>query len=429
MSVREAIEKFVPKLVTLTLVAVAAIAAYVLYLRYNSKPWTRDGQVRADIVKIAPRVSGYIVKVAVNDNQLVKQGDLLFEIDDRDYQLSVDHAEVALDQAREDVQALEASVRAAEAIVAQSKAAVISAGGEVDAAKAAIRSSEAGITQAEAGVVTANSRIKQQQAVVEEAKREAERAQRLADQNAGSVEIAQAKAAAVIAFEAGLTSAQAGVKEALASVERAKAAVAEAQAKLTIAENGRAEAEAGLVTATASLDEAKANLGAPGDENVRVRRAKVAIEEAQLKLGWTKIYAPSEGYVTNLEVFEGQFVAPGSPIVAFVNSSSFRVDGYFQETQLRHIKPGSKVAITLMGHPDHKVVGEVESIGYAISPPGIATTEGPSGLVPSVQPTFDWVRLAQRVPVRIRVTEIPEDIQLVAGTTASIAIEPITDSE
>ena len=160
---------------------------------------------------------------------------------------------------------------------------------------------------------------------------------------------------------------------------------------------------------------------------MRVRRAKVAIEEAQLKLGWTKIYAPADGYVTNLEVFEGQFVAPGGPIVAFVNSASFRVDGYFQETQLKHIKPGGKVVIILMGHPDHKLIGEVESIGYAISPPGIATTEGPSGLVPSIEPTFDWVRLAQRVPVRIRITEIPEDVQLVAGTTASIAIEPIKE--
>ena len=429
MSVRDTIKKFAPKLVTLTLVAVAAIAAYVLYLRYNDNPWTRDGQVRADIVKIAPRVSGYIVKVGVEDNQFVKQGELLFEIDESDYQLAVDQAQVALDQAREDVEALEAAVRAAKAIVAQTKAVVVSAGGEVDAANAGIQSAEAGVTQAQAGVVTANARIEQQIAMVEEAKREADRAQRLADQKAGSVEIAQAKAASVTVNQAGLTSARAGVKEALASVERAKAAVTEAKAKLIIAENGRAEAEAALVTATASLDEAEAIRGAPGDENVRVRRAKVAMENAQLKLGWTKIYAPADGYVTNLEVFEGQFVAPGRSIVAFVNSASFRVDGYFQETQLRHIKPGGKVVIILMGHHDRKLIGEVESIGYAINPPGIAMTEGPFGLVPTIEPTFDWVRLAQRVPVRIRITEIPEDVQLVAGTTASIAIEPIKENE
>ena len=128
--------------------------------------------------------------------------------------------------------------------------------------------------------------------------------------------------------------------------------------------------------------------------------------------------------MTNLDVNEGQFVAPGGPIVAFVDSTSFRVDGYFEETKLKHIKPGDKVAIILMSHPDQKVFGEVESFGYAISPPDIATTEGPSGLVPSIEPTFDWVRLAQRVPVRIRITEIPEDLRLVAGTTASISIEP-----
>jgi multidrug resistance efflux pump len=280
------------------------------------------------------------------------------------------------------------------------------------------------VKQAEAGVVSATSMIEQQKALLEESKREAERAQRLADQKAGSVETAQSKAAAVTASQAGLVNVQAGLKQSLATVEKAKAAIAEAKAKLSIAENQRVEAQAALVTATAGLDESRANLGASGDENVRVRSAKVAIEEAQLKLNWTKILAPTDGYVTNLEVFDGQFVTAGGPIVAFVDATSFRVDGYFEETQLRHIKPGARAVIKLMGHPDYTLIGEVESFGYAINPPDIATTEGPGGLVPSIEPTFDWVRLAQRVPVRIRLTEIPENVRLVAGTTASVSIEP-----
>jgi multidrug resistance efflux pump len=98
------------------------------------------------------------------------------------------------------------------------------------------------------------------------------------------------------------------------------------------------------------------------------------------------------------------------------------VDGYFQETKLKHIKPGDRAIITLMSHPDIELEGVVDSIGYAINPPDIAATEGASNLVPQVEPTFDWVRLPQRVPVRIRLQDVPEDIQLVSGMTASVAI-------
>jgi multidrug resistance efflux pump len=108
--------------------------------------------------------------------------------------------------------------------------------------------------------------------------------------------------------------------------------------------------------------------------------------------------------------------------VAFVDSSSFRVDGYFQETKLKHIKRGDRAIITLMSHPDIELKGVVDSIGYAIDPPDIADTDGASHLVPQVEPTFDWVRLPQRVPVRIRLEDVPEDIQLVSGMTASVAI-------
>jgi multidrug resistance efflux pump len=424
MPVRDIAKKVAPKLATLTLVVVAAIAAYALYLRYTERPWTRDGQVRADIIKVAPRVEGYIVRVAVKDNQFVGKGELMFEIDPRNYQFAVDADQVSLDQAREDVAALVAAVRAAEATVKQGEAAVTSADGQIEVARAGINSAKAAVTQAEAGVVSATSMIEQQKALLEEARREADRAKDLADQRAGSVETSQAKASAVTAFQAGVESAQAGLKQALATVEAEQAGVAEAQARLSIAENGKAESQAALVTAIANLDESKASLGAPGDENVRVRRAKVAIEEAKLTLSWTKIYAPTDGYVTNLDVNEGQFVTPGGPIVAFVDSTSFRVDGYFEETKLKYIKPGDKVAIKLMSHPDQTVIGEIDSFGYAISPPDIATTEGPSGLVPTIEPTFDWVRLAQRVPVRIRLKEVPDNIQLVSGTTASISIQP-----
>jgi len=334
------LKKVASSLPTLLLVLVAIVVAYVVYQRWTDDPWTRDGQVRADIVAIAPRVSGYIVEIAVQDNQFVRKGELLFRIDPSSYQLAADKAQVQLQQAREDVAALEAAVKAAEAMVNQEEAALTNA------------------------------------------RSESLRATRLSKQQAGSVENAEKKAATLL------------------------------------------ERQAGLASAQADLDQARANLGEPGAANVRIREATVQLEQARLNLNWTSIYAPFDGFTTNLSVNEGQFGSAGTPIAAFVDSSSFRVDGYFQESKLKHIKHGDRAIITLMSHPDIELKGVVDSIGYAIDPPRSAATEGMSNLVPQIQPTFEWIRLPQRVPVRIRLEDVPEDIQLVSGMTASVAIRP-----
>jgi multidrug resistance efflux pump len=356
------------KLPTFVLVLVAALLAFYLYGQWTQRPWTRDGQVRADIVKVAPRVSGYIVEVAVKDNQFVRKGELLFKIDPSSYQLSVDMALIQLQQAKEGVAALEAEVRAAEAMVMESDSAIVSA----------------------------HAMIQQQEAALANAKAQSARAKRLANQQAGSVENAEQRAATVL--------------ERKAAVESAKASLS--------------EAKAALISSKANLDQARADLGESGDANVHIREAIVQLEEAQLKLNWTSMNAPFDGYITNLDVNEGQFGFPGIPIAAFVDSSSFRVDGYFQESKLKHIKIGDRAIITLMSHPDIELKGVVNSIGYAIDPPDIADTEGVSYLVPQIEPTFDWVRLPQRVPVRIHLEDVPQGIQLVSGTTASVAILP-----
>ena len=122
-------------------------------------------------------------------------------------------------------------------------------------------------------------------------------------------------------------------------------------------------------------------------------------------------------------MFEGAYASPGAQMLAFVDASSFWVAGFFRETQVGNIKPGDQAKITLMGQPDAEVLGEVESIGWAINPPGIATLDGPSGVVPQVQPSFDWIRLAQRVPVHVKLTSVPDGVRLIAGTTVSVAIE------
>ena len=422
MRSKDSLKKFIPKLVTTSVVVVAVGCAYMLYRRYQSQPWTRDGQVRADVVQIAPRVSGYLVKIAVHDNQAVSKGDLLFQIDPSQYQLAVDQAKVTLIQATQSVAQLEAAVRAAEAMVKQSEAAATSAKSQIDAAQAGVESADAAVTQAESGVTSANAMIAQVKAQLEEARREAERAKKLADNKAGSVQTAEAKAASVQAYEAQVESAKAGLEQAQAAVVQAEASQREAQANLVIAKNGLAEAEAALLTANADLDQAKATLGEPGEANFRIQSAKVQVQQAELNLKWTSIYAPADGYISNMSLLGNTFVSAGTPFALFVDSASFRVDAYFQETKLKHIQPGDRAMITLMSHHDRPLEAQVESIGYAINPPNLAETAGPNNLVPTIEPTFEWIRLAQRVPVRLRFQEIPQDLHLVSGMTASIAI-------
>jgi multidrug resistance efflux pump len=434
MPVINELKKHIPKIATITLVVVALLFAWLLYGRYRARPWTRDGQVRANTVKIAPRVSGYLVEIGVKDNQFVRKGERLFQIDPSSYQLAVDQAQVDLDQAREDVAALEAAVRSAEAVVQQRNAAVTSAQSKIDEARAGVESADAAVREAEAGVTSAGARIAQVMAQLEEAKpqvmaqleeakREAARAQRLAEAKAGAVETAEAKAAAVEAYRAELDNANAGLKQSQAALEKSKAARSQAQAQLVAAQNGLVEAQAAVASAVAERDKAQANLGEPGEANVRIRSAKVQLEQAKLNLEWTSIDAPADGYVSNMNLLEDTFVSAGTPFALFVDAASFRVDAYFQETKLKNIQPGDRAVITLMGHGDRRLEGEVESIGYAINPPNLANTEGPENLVPTIEPTFEWIRLAQRVPVRIRLKEIPDDLHLVSGTTASISIQ------
>ncbi len=425
MDISVMIKRIAPKVLTPVLVAIALLAAYALYLRWTHKPWTRDGQVRADVVKVAPRVMGYVVHIAVEDNQFVRKGDLLFEIDPSSYQLAVAEAKVELDQAFEDVASLEAAAKASQAMVAEATAGVSTAVGQVAAAEVGVVSAKADVAQSQAGVAAARAMIRQRKAELEESRKESDRAQRLLKQKAASVENAEKKAASAVAKQAQLDSANAGLNEAKAQLEQAIAGrLMKSQADVAIAQDSLAQARAALGTARANLETARRQLGEPGEANVRVRGAKVQLEQAELKLSWTSIYAPTDGYTTNLTVEEGAFALPGIPIAAFVDSRSFRVDGYFQETKLRHIAPGDTATITLMSHPGKQLRGVVESIGYAVNPPDIANTEGMEYLVPQVQPTFDWVRLPQRVPVRIRLIDIPDNLQLISGTTASVAIRP-----
>ncbi|HFK5777618.1 MULTISPECIES: efflux RND transporter periplasmic adaptor subunit [Enterobacter] len=148
--------------------------------------------------------------------------------------------------------------------------------------------------------------------------------------------------------------------------------------------------------------------------------ALAALELAELNLSHATVRAPVSGYITHLRLRPGDYATAGETKVAIVDAHSFWVVGYFEETKLRHIRVGDTAHIVLMGY-EPVIAGHVESIGHGIGDNNDET--GGLGL-PDVEPTFSWVRLAQRVPVRIHIDALPKGIELVAGLSASVEVVP-----
>ncbi|MDU3065721.1 MAG: HlyD family secretion protein [Escherichia coli] len=163
------------------------------------------------------------------------------------------------------------------------------------------------------------------------------------------------------------------------------------------------------------LDTANLNVKAM---QASVNAAQATLKQTQWQLAQTEIRAPVSGWVTNLTTRIGDYADTGKPLFALVDSHSFYVIGYFEETKLRHIREGAPAQITL--YSDNKTLrGHVSSIGRAIYDQSV---ESDSSLIPDVKPNVPWVRLAQRVPVRFALDKVPGDVTLVSGTTCSIAV-------
>jgi multidrug resistance efflux pump len=350
-------------LLTGAVVLVAAVAVLLKYWGYVVNPWTRDGQVRAEIIQITPRVSGPIVELPIEDNQFVSKGDLLFQIDPRTFEASLAQARAQYDSARDNYVALDKQVEAATAQVEVSRAEVLQA----------------------------RSMIKETDAEIEKNTAEYKRQQEMLSKDATSRK----------------------------AVERSEANYKVSLEKRQEALAGLTQAQASLAQSEATLAKAKASRGAEGDANAVIREAQAAMEQAELNLEFTRVTAPVDGHITNLNLRIGTQSVANQPALALVDVNSFWVHGFFQETALKDMRKGNRAIITLMTYPDTPLEGYVDSLGW-----GIAQQDGSTGfeLLPNVSPTFEWIRLAQRVPVRVHLTDVPDGIQLRVGTTASVLV-------
>ncbi|MFA0439225.1 efflux transporter periplasmic adaptor subunit [Vibrio sp. 10N.286.49.C2] len=159
---------------------------------------------------------------------------------------------------------------------------------------------------------------------------------------------------------------------------------------------------------------------------LQIKASKENIRSAALNLSYTKVYASVDGLISNLDIRDGTQAVANQPLIALIDQNSFWVFGFFRENQLSRIKPGSEAKVTLMSHPNQPIPATVDSIGW-----GIAPTDGTVGynLLPNVNPVFQWIRLAQRIPVRITLHELPEGVALRFGLSASVMVTQHEDDK
>jgi len=181
-------------------------------------------------------------------------------------------------------------------------------------------------------------------------------------------------------------------------------------------------ARAELDNAKAALAQARANLGAADANNPEIRIAVAVLESAELELSYATVSSPVNGYVTDLDVSVGSYASVGSPMISLVDADSWRVTAYYKETQLERIRPGQSASVYLPAYPGVRFEGSVQGIGWGVEQQDGDGARGPTG-VPSVNPTVDWVRMAQRFPVHITIADEDAMHPLRKGMRATVRID------
>jgi RND family efflux transporter MFP subunit len=201
------------------------------------------------------------------------------------------------------------------------------------------------------------------------------------------------------------------------ALETAKAQVASRQATLEQGQRDLARSKA-LATVAVTAQKYEQDQSAVAIQQAALDQALADLDVAKLNLDRSTVTAPVNGIVTNFSLLPGRYVTAGAPIMAIIDSDTFRVEGYFEETKLRNVHVGDRASVRLIGDP-RVLTGRVESIASGIEDQSRSTS---NDLLASVNPTFNWVRLAQRVPVRIKLDELPDDTRLVTGRTATVFV-------
>jgi membrane fusion protein, multidrug efflux system len=403
------------------------VAALVFGLRYwayaRTHESTDDAFIDGTIVQVSPKVTGYVAKLYVKENQVVKEGELIAELDARDFEarLAAARASLAAGAARQrEAQAGVALSRAtSQAGVQQARSVVRQAQTGVETARAAASAERSRIGQASSAVATAQANAAQAQAQVAAAEAEATRAnadvqryQELFSRDEVSrqrldqaVATAQTAAANLEAARRRVAAAEAQVAEARSAESAAAENARRASTQIGGAQAGVGEALGRLAQAGTGQQQVVVSQAQAETAGATIEQLRAAVEQAELELSYTKIYAPGPGRITRKAIEEGTLVQPGQPLMAVVSGDVW-VTANFKETQLNDIKIGQTVEVTVDAYPGHVFKAHIESIQ--------AGTGSRFSMIPPENATGNYVKVVQRVPVKIVFDEPPDQNRMLA---------------
>ena len=383
-------------------VLVSSIVVLIAVTRAVVNPRTDDAEVLANFIGMAPQVDGPIMQLPIRDNQYVKAGDLLFVIDERPYRYALERAlsqqaalEGQIEDRRRSINSQISGVHVAQANIASSTS-------NRDALSATI-------TEAEANVADARAALRRAEADRKYAADNLQRLEPLLTQQFVTVDqvdqartLLETRTRAVQQAEAQVAVSEAHVQTTRSQYKQSGADVEQSEAQRDQAANG--------VETLAPLT------------NQREERA-AAIRTARYNLDNCRVYAPFDGYITNLTISVGEYVHTGSQVFTMIDARVWWVVANFRETQLKHLALGSPADLFLMSHETLRLRGVVESIGHGVTPdPSVAGVISPG--LPAIERSLSWVHLAARYPVRIRIESPPTSL-LRIGETAVAVVHPV----
>jgi len=407
------------RVVGVAIVVGALVVSALAWRLSDVHPRTDDAAVRANVVGIAPHVSGPIVELHVVDNQRVKAGDLLFVVDPRPYEARLARVRAELALTRKEVEAQERAVSSAAAEVTRREAGLKAAEADLAGKETMPPALDAEIARREAERAAVEASVVRLEAERDYAEDYLKRVEPLLTKQfvtADRVSEARSKRDA----------AAAAVREAQRKLVAAEAAVVEAQKRKQAAVAGVAQARATRGGAAVGIDQARedrsrahALVAQYADRNARLAAAEAAVESAELDVGYCRVRAPFDAYVTNLNIAVGEYARQSQQVFALVDDRAWYVMANFRETYVDAIKPGMAAEVFLMSYPNRRFRGVVQGIGWANYP-----EEGPTvGVLPNVPRTLNWVRLASRFPVRILLEERDPERPFRMGATAVVTIK------
>jgi membrane fusion protein, multidrug efflux system len=387
------------RIISISIIAAALVTGLLVVNQTNRYPRTDDAEVFANFIGIAPQVDGPITQLAVQDNEFIKQGELLFEIDPRPY-------EYALQKAKSDLSTLEGQISDERRTIASQVSAVGaarantgSAAANVDRAASAVNEAKANVAATKAALDSANAELLYQSNNFHRIEPLLAKQFVTVDQVDQARTAVTAREQTVAQQRSQLLLAEAQVQSALAQYEQTKAAMQQSHAQLNQSQHS-----------VLTLDPLTAQ---------REGRA-AAIRTAQYNLNNCWVYAPFDARVANLTISQGAYAHTGQQVFTLIDTRVWWVVANFRETQLRHIHPGMHANVYVLSRPSVKYDGVVDSIGYGVQPDTTLVGSLTPGL-PDVQRSLNWVHLATRYPVRVRI-QAPESEPFRISESAVVVI-------